>query len=89
MGAAPLLGTHDTICIFHNGYFGYRGAFQTVLDSYCCITAVKDVQWIEDNNITRVCAAIPFDAECIGNIIICKKTEQTSVQTIISTILDQ
>ena len=25
------------IHIFHSGYFNYRGAFQIVLDSYCCV----------------------------------------------------
>jgi len=25
--------------IFHGAYLDYRGAFQTVLDSYCCVTS--------------------------------------------------
>jgi len=29
----------EIFCIFHRGYFDYRGAFQTVLDSYCCLTS--------------------------------------------------
>jgi len=28
----------EIACIFHKGYFDYRGAFQTVLDLYCCVT---------------------------------------------------
>ena len=28
----------EIVCIFHSGYFAYRGAFQTVLDLYCCVT---------------------------------------------------
>ena len=28
---------HYTNFLMHSGYFGYRGAFQTVLDSYCCV----------------------------------------------------
>ena len=31
-GTAPLTGVDGTICIFHSSYyFGYRGAFRTVL----------------------------------------------------------
>ena len=29
----------EIICIFHSGYFVSRGAFRTVLDSYCCVTS--------------------------------------------------
>ena len=28
----------EIIHIFHSGYFDCRGAFQTILDSYCCVT---------------------------------------------------
>ena len=34
-GSNTLTGAHGTILIFHSGYFGYRGAFHTVLDSLC------------------------------------------------------
>ena len=27
------------VCIFHGGCLDYRGAFQTVLDSNCCVTS--------------------------------------------------
>jgi len=27
----------EIIGVFHSGYFDYRGAFQTVLDVYCCV----------------------------------------------------
>jgi len=26
---------------YYSGYFGYRGAFQTALDSYCCVMGWK------------------------------------------------
>jgi len=29
----------EIVHIFHSGYLDYRGAFQTVLDSYCCVTS--------------------------------------------------
>jgi len=32
MGVAPVSRVRDSICIFHSGYFGYRGAFRTVLN---------------------------------------------------------
>ena len=28
----------EIVRIFHSGYFDCRGAFQTVLDSFCCVT---------------------------------------------------
>ena len=28
----------EIVRIFHSGYYECRGAFQTVLDSYCCVT---------------------------------------------------
>ena len=39
LGAAPLTGAYGTICTFHYQYFGYRGAFCTVFDSFCCVVA--------------------------------------------------
>jgi len=32
------LSVTEIICIFHSGYLDYGGTFQTVLDSYCCVT---------------------------------------------------
>ena len=28
----------EILRIFHSGYFDCKGAFQTVFDSYCCVT---------------------------------------------------
>ena len=35
---ASLRTVTEIVRIFHSGYFDCRGAFQTVLDSYCCVT---------------------------------------------------
>jgi len=31
----------EIVHIFHSGYLDYRGAFQTVLDLYSCVTGVN------------------------------------------------
>jgi len=79
-------GVLNTICIFHCGYFGYRGTFQTVLDSYCCVNglniAVKDVYRILHFQVIINIAGVwgNFDAEYMGSqgniIIICKKVNK-------------
>jgi len=35
------LSETEIVCAFHSDYFDYKGAFQTILNLYCCITGKK------------------------------------------------
>jgi len=69
MGTAPLTRARGTFQIF-SGYFGYKDAFWTVLDSYCCVvgdhscqTPIMDTTLSDDNwyNWGHAAPLLPFD----------------------------
>ena len=79
----------EIVRIFHSGYLDYRGTYQTVLNSYCCVTSwqrramdtsVLDDNWGTQHHRIFIIAILlrynwgtKYDVECMGSILLFAK----------------